>query len=617
MFNSSSKLPQAPNPDKVKPPTKLFVAPRKPKFVSLQTSKSCSSISSQQTNTPSHKPPQPTQSSKLGNFRLQKLISKDEENKEKKRVTQVNESYNLTTIHQQRAMQSPQVSRQLKVEKPKNTFFDNTFLRSYRGLLNGLSDDQKKVIELGAKEKSFFFTGAAGTGKSYVMRKLIYVLKSMRSTPEYVHVTASTGIAACNIGGTTLHSFAGIGLGDQNVDALILKVTKNQKACERWRTAEVILIDEISMISGELLDKRSALPFGGIQMIFSGDFFQLPPVSKNSEAKFVFESECWSNTIEDHVILRTQHRQNNTDFISILNNIRFGYVTHDAYKILQSCQQRELTGDKSLLFSHRLDAERMNKQQLERLTEQAKVFRCEESGDEYSRKLLKDCQAPSELVLKKGTLVMLLKNTNPEVGLVNGAVGRVVDFAEIQEKKYKDLKEMKDRFATFCNARQAEKDFYSKTPLFPVVEFEKEKVTVKPDMWEIEADGLIKTVRIQIPLTYAWAISIHKSQGLTLSKAEIHLEKVFESGQAYVALSRIQSLDGLKIQGKIPGSSAWRVNEKVLQFYRSIDPEFKEIPDDQLYFPKHSKSISNSKSAVITQKPDGKICIKFQKPTTN
>ncbi|BFU25257.1 DNA repair and recombination protein, putative [Entamoeba histolytica HM-1:IMSS-B] len=505
-----------------------------------------------------------------------------------------------------------------KVEKSdysKTAAFVNDIMK-FKGLISDLSDDQKEVIELAENEISFFFSGAAGTGKSYVMKKLITILKELHPEQGSVAITASTGIAACNIGGTTLHSFAGIGLGDQSVDILYTKVIKNRTAFEKWRKVEVLLIDEISMISGDLLDKlnviaqkikRNNLPFGGIQVIFSGDFFQLPPVSKGKEVKFVFESKCWKEVIKKCVILHTQHRQSDLTFIEMLNNIRYGFVTKKTYEILQECQKRDL-GDKkkTCLFSHRLDAENYNKRELLKLTSQPYIYNSCDVGLERNRGPLKECPAPEQLPLKLGALVMLLKNTQPEIGLVNGAVGKILRFEEVKVK-HKENREQKDSYAADCNIKKGENEFYLNNKLFPVVDFGKGViVTITPDIWEIESSGLIVSARIQLPLTHAWGLSIHKSQGLTLPAAELNLEKVFEAGQAYVALSRLQSLEGLKIVGKIPGAAAWKVNKKVLEFYKEIDNQFQEIEPSELYFNQNntekSEATTTSSTSMITNR---------------
>ena len=141
-----------------------------------------------------------------------------------------------------------------------------------------------------------------------------------------------------------------------------------------------------------------------------------------------------------------------------------------------------------------------------------------------------------------------------------------------------------------CNIRDAEKHFYEINKMVPIIQFDRHRAAIEPDYWQIELGGQIVALRMQIPLTYAWGMSIHKSQGLTLPCAEINLEKVFESGQAYVALSRLQSLEGLKINGKIPGASAWRVNPRVLNFYKEIDPDHQEIDQSELQFPTRKPS---------------------------
>lgn len=202
-----------------------------------------------------------------------------------------------------------------------------------------LSDEQRHVLQLvSTKSKSVFFTGSAGTGKSVLLREIINTLRKKHvREPDRIAVTASTGLAACNIGGVTLHSFAGIGLGKEPVPELVKKIKRNQKAKHRWMRTKVLIIDEISMVDGDLFDKLEQLareirnngrPFGGIQLVITGDFFQLPPVPDNGRvAKFAFDAQTWNTSIEHTIGLHHVFRQKDPEFAAMLNEMREGKLT--------------------------------------------------------------------------------------------------------------------------------------------------------------------------------------------------------------------------------------------------------------------------------------------------
>jgi ATP-dependent DNA helicase PIF1 len=199
-----------------------------------------------------------------------------------------------------------------------------------------LTEEQKHVQKLVVEDqKSIFFTGSAGTGKSVLLREIIMKLcKKYSKEPDRVAVTASTGLAACNIGGVTLHSFAGIGLGKGPVEELVKKIRRNQKARHRWMRTKILVIDEVSMVDGELYDKLEAIarrirnngrPFGGIQLVITGDFFQLPPVPDGGrQAQFAFNADSWNTTIEHTICLQKVFRQKDPEFARMLNQMREG-----------------------------------------------------------------------------------------------------------------------------------------------------------------------------------------------------------------------------------------------------------------------------------------------------
>ncbi|XP_034099654.1 ATP-dependent DNA helicase PIF1 [Drosophila albomicans] len=407
-----------------------------------------------------------------------------------------------------------------------------------------LSAEQMEVLRACTAGKNVFFTGSAGTGKSFLLRKIISALP-----PDGTVATASTGVAACLIGGTTLHAFAGIGGGDATMKRC-LELASRPASGQTWRKCKRLIIDEISMVDGQFFEKIEAVarhirrndrPFGGIQLILCGDFLQLPPVVKASESgaqRFCFQSSAWESCIQCVFELKQVHRQSDPEFVKILNHLRIGHVNEDISTRLVSTSKQKIEGNGILatqLCSHTNDANSINESKLENLQGDKVLFRAEDSDGSMSKTLDQQIQAPSQLFLKINAQVMLLKNINITNGLVNGARGVVV---------------------------RIEKGL-------PVVRFKNnQEYACKHEKWTIKtATGGVMTRR-QVPLKLAWAFSIHKSQGLTLDCVEMSLSKVFEAGQAYVALSRAKSLQSVRILD-FDAKQVW-ANPQVLQFYKNF-----------------------------------------------
>lgn len=299
--------------------------------------------------------------------------------------------------------------------------------------------------------------------------------------------------------------------------------------------------------------RRNDRPFGGIQLILCGDFFQLPPVIKrdpNSIAapskKFCFQSECWHNCIDVSFELKTVHRQKDPEFIEILNSIRIGRVTPEMTERLLATSRQKIESDGILatqLSSQNNDADLINKGKLESLKTPEKIFEAIDSDAYLTKTLDSQLPVPNKLVIKVGCQVMLLKNVNIATGLVNGARGVVM--------KYRDG--------------------------YPVVKFKNnQEYCAKPEKWSLKTPSGSVLTRKQVPLKLAWAFSIHKSQGLTLDCVEMSLAKVFEAGQAYVALSRASALNSLRILD-FDAKQVW-ANPDVLRFYKSFRRQFLDIP---------------------------------------
>lgn len=456
-----------------------------------------------------------------------------------------------------------------------------------------LSDEQRHVLDLVVEQKqSVFFTGPAGTGKSVLMRAIINDLKKKYSSdPERVAVTASTGLAACNIGGITLHSFSGIGLGKEEAPVLIKKIRRNIKAKNRWLKTKILIIDEISMVDGALFDKLDKIgrtirnngrPWGGIQIVITGDFFQLPPVPDQAakrETKFAFDSATWNTSI-DHTIGLTQvFRQRDPQFAQMLNEMRLGKISEDTVRAFKALA-RPLEFNDGLgmaeLFSTRYEVEGSNEKRLRDLPGTVRRYEAQDSGDPAIReKLLANMMAPKSIDLKLNAQVMLIKNLDES--LVNGSLGKVIGFSDektfdmgtddfMEEDPMSKAKRKLKAFSNDAETRPGVK--------FPVVQFmtthgSHRVILCQPEDWKVELpNGDVQAKRTQLPLILAWALSIHKAQGQTLERVKVNLGRVFEKGQAYVALSRATTQQGLQVLG----FDKWKVmaHPRVIDFYNKL-----------------------------------------------
>lgn len=469
-----------------------------------------------------------------------------------------------------------------------------------------LSDEQRGVAKAVVEEgKSVFFTGSAGTGKSVLMRSIITQLKAKyRREPDRLAITASTGLAACVIEGTTLHSWAGIGLGKEPAPELVKKIKRNAKTRAKWSRTKVLIIDEISMVDGELFDKleqvarivrNNGRPFGGIQLVITGDFFQLPPVpEKNQVAKFAFDAATWSTCIQHTILLTHVFRQKDPVFANMLNEMRLGQLSPASIKEFQKLS-RPLTFtddvDATELFPTRGEVDMANNTRMQRLSGQVMTYQATDSGvaEVNARaKILANFLAPEQLTLKKGAQVMLIKNIDPQ--LVNGTLGKVISFMDEatyatykgDEETYRtayregmsDDEETKAARARFDAARYKHKEPGAVTRYWPMIRFPLADGTFRdmlcqPEEWKTETQtGEVAAKRVQVPLILAWALSIHKAQGQTLSRVKVDLGKVFERGQAYVALSRATSQGGLQVLRF--DARKVMVHPKVITFYKAL-----------------------------------------------
>lgn len=408
-----------------------------------------------------------------------------------------------------------------------------------------------KILQTGA---NVFLTGEPGSGKTYVVNAYVAWL---RDKGINVAITASTGIAATHIGGMTIHAWSGIGvkkfLSAYDLDA----IASNERIVKRVRAARVLIIDEISMLAADTLDMVNAVcremlgrpePFGGLQVVFVGDFFQLPPIMPKAQyhhekviqlgfdgaeggAPFAFRSSAWMEANPMLCYLSEQHRQDDAAFLELLAHVRAGSVSANTHALLKARETREGDAPQELprLFAHNVDVDRVNNDRLARLKGDAKEYRMHAQGaPPLIASLQRGCLSPEVLKLKKEARVMFTKN-NPDGSFVNGTLGEVEGFTASGE---------------------------------PIVRTHQgDRIIVEPMEWMI-ADGERVLARInQLPLRLAWAVTIHKSQGMTLDAAVIDLGQAFEYGQGYVALSRVRSLDGLYLLG---------VNERALEVHPEI-----------------------------------------------
>ena len=396
---------------------------------------------------------------------------------------------------------------------------------------------QERALDILKTGANVFLTGEPGAGKTYVINKYVAWLEAAGLN---VAVTASTGIAATHIGGMTIHSWSGFGIKGELTPYDLEQIAGRERLVKRMKKAHVLVIDEISMLDGRGLDMvdqilRTVLqkpePFGGLQVVCIGDFFQLPPVTRQGDMmRYAFESNAWLNMKPLVCYITEQYRQEDEMLLGLLGSIRRNEIEEEHYTLHN--EQKEIAYEQiepTRLYTHNADVDAVNTQKLAQLPGAVRKFKMEGRGRKpLIEGLAKNCLSPELLELKEDAMVMCTKN-NFEQGYVNGTLGRVVRFDEG----------------------------------YPVIETtEGKEILMKTTTWEMAEDGKILAQIEQLPLRLAWAITVHKSQGMSLDAAEIDLSKAFVYGQGYVALSRVRSLDGLKVLGMHP--NALQVDPKVI-----------------------------------------------------
>ena len=417
---------------------------------------------------------------------------------------------------------------------------------------------QSQAMTVMMSNSSVFLTGAPGSGKSYVLGKFV---SKAEARGLRVAVTASTGIAATHIGGTTIHSWSGIGIRETLGAKDLAALSKRSQLVSRYQAADVLVIDEISMLPGWFLDlldflsrafREDTRPFGGLQVVFVGDMFQLPPVARDAtKQEFAHYSAAWKELDPLVCYLDEQHRQRRDGLLEVLEAMRKGDL-HDEYLALINgrLHLRPPEGvEVTCLYSHNVNVDSINQQRLAMLEGPLERFEMRSKGpapavDQLSKRIL----APQMLDLKVGAEVMFVAN-DPSKSFVNGSRGRVVRFED-----GRPIVALSDGGRT---------------------------ITVSPYSWQNIEDDKVRAEVTQLPLRLAWAITIHKSQGMSIDAAEIDLSRSFTPGMGYVALSRLRSLDGLYISGM--NAMALRLHPRIFELDEVLrsasDNLARETPD--------------------------------------
>src|ERR1700733_9868043 len=419
---------------------------------------------------------------------------------------------------------------------------------------------QSEALDILKMGKNVFLTGPAGSGKTHVVNAYVQYLKSHAVD---VAVTASTGIAATHIGGMTIHSWSGLGIRDTLTDYDIDDLMQRQYLYRRFEKTKVLVIDEVSMLHQHRLDliewicrqmKHNDAPFGGMQIVLCGDFFQLPPVTRGevSESQFAYKADVWESSKFTVCYISEQHRQKDAAYLAILNQIRENNVTQKTVDLLKTRLGKEpengmengnssAVPESTKLFTHNIDVDAINNRYLDLIKTPSKKYEMIWKGSSgLAETLKKSCLSPENLILKVGARGMFTKN-QMEGGYVNGTLGVVEDFNNFGDPIVKTTSGM-----TFH---------------------------VSPQSWKIEEEGKTKAEISQLPLRLAWAITVHKSQGMSLDAMEGDLSKSFVRGMGYVALSRVRSLSGMKLLG---------LNDMALQVDAGVlekDLEFQELSE--------------------------------------
>ncbi len=441
---------------------------------------------------------------------------------------------------------------------------------------------QNQAFELLKLGKNIFLTGAAGSGKTHLLNQYIQYLKENNVK---LAITASTGIAATHLQGVTIHSWSGIGVKNFITGKDLEKLASSARIKRNYKKAKVLIIDEISMLHAHQLDMVDQIarfilekeePFGGMQVILCGDFFQLPPVSANNNGtrNFAFNANAWEQGNFNTCYLSEQYRQQNDPLLQVLNDIRSGNAGEHTKIPLRTRYKKEPVSPvkPTKLYSRNINVDTINETELANITGENKEFIMQTSGfPDLVNSLKNSCLAPEILKVKIGAEVMFIKN-DPIGRYVNGTRAVVVNFDKVDG--------------------------------WPIVKTHNNNIIIaEPEEWKYEDNGIVRATLAQIPLRLAWAITIHKSQGMTLDAAEMDLGDVFEPGMGYVALSRVRTLNGLKLMNL--NEMALKVNPSILQYDKILKENSLQIA---IYLNKLSEEEKiNLQKQVLFERFDGYV----------
>lgn len=439
-----------------------------------------------------------------------------------------------------------------------------------------MNREQESALNAVLKGHNIFLTGQGGTGKSFLIGE---IKDAFSDAGRNLAITATTGCAALLLGhgAKTIYSWASVGLAKEPASKLVSFIRRGGKGLRRWLTTDALIIDEVSMMTPELFEKLDIIgkairmnpkPFGGIQLILVGDFFQLPPVyTDGQETKFMFESQIWAQSVQRTIELTQIMRQSDPVFQELLTEVREGRLGEQHLGILEERRGIDWRREKirpSLLFSRRMEVDYINSTNLKALKGERHAY---EATTEFSpaatksgttvndlevqraiQKLDRDAPYHASLVLAVGAQVMLINNMDIESGLVNGSRGVITQFG-------------------------------TAPTYIPYVLFKGQSDAIQIPTVTWEAEDPEGVMRRQIPLVLAYAVTIHKCQGSTLDSALVDIgSSTFEYGQAYVALSRVKSLDALYIHEL--DSKAIRAHPKVVAFYKELRHKMREDPGE-------------------------------------
>ena len=451
-----------------------------------------------------------------------------------------------------------------EVDTLTHTFGMATQQQVVNDIKSSLNEEQCKAFEECINGVgSVLCTGQGGTGKSWLLECVVrYFREFPLSDSKLVAVTASTGVAAFLIKGMTLHRFAGTGIEETNLSMMIAKASRGQSRLY-WRDTGILIVDEVSMVSATFFEnlsllaksiRGSQLPFGGIRLIMFGDFLQLPPVSKVDHSTVrIFHTDAWQEMCPKVIELKSIVRQTDAQFIKVLSEIRYGICSDETEAYIRSLDRdlpHEDGVDPIRLFAKKDPTNSYNASMLQSLDNpndpqtKSMIYKSIDTGD---KTLLRLCPAPQTLELKKGAQVMVTRNI--AAGVVNGSIGTIMDFDSTTSAF---LRKPRVRL------------------MMPDGNFS--EILVNRVSWEtIAPDGKVMASRVQFPLILAWAVTMHKSQGQTLPKAFVDMSGVFETGQAYVALSRCSDPSRLRVSNF--RKSHVMAAQSCVRFYHDLSAE--------------------------------------------